>query len=111
MEVTTSPTSEEVAEGNRRKDAFLRWYNNLSTPPAFTIQSAPAESPESTDQTQPTSVPLVESDTQDQTIPLSIVRPITQTQVPTTATRTESRTQTLHCPHLIFRLIHPSAPC
>ena len=98
MEVITSPTSEEVAEGNRRKDAFLRWYNNLSDSPAFTIQSAPAESPESTDQTQPTSVPLVGSDTQDQTIPLSIVRPITQTQAPTTATRTESRTQTLPAP-------------
>ena len=98
MEVTTSPTSEEVAEGNRRKDAFLRWYNNLSNPPAFTIQSAPAESPESTGQTQPTAAPIVESDTQDQTIPLSIVRPITQTQVPTTATQTESRTQTPTAP-------------
>ena len=94
MDVTISPTSEEVAEGNRRKDAFLRWYNNLSDPPAFTIQSAPEESPESTDQTQSTSVPPVESDTQDQTIPLSIVRPLTQAQTQIAETRTESISQT-----------------
>ena len=89
MEITPIvPTSEEVAEGNRRKDAFLRWYNNLSSP------AISAESTESTEQTQPTSASIVESDTQDQTIPLSIARLPTRAQVQTTVTRTESRIQT-----------------
>ena len=96
MEVTSSsPTSEEVTEGNRRKDAFLRWYNSLSSPPAIPVPPVTAESSESTSQTQPTPTPIVEPNTQAQTIPMTIVGSVTQAQAQATTTSpAESGTQT-----------------